>query len=519
LMATLFIVIGVALGMYLPQQPSNQSASSSKFDQKLSDIMEAIDRNYVDSVDKDQLFQKTITQLLHDLDPHSNYISAEQFTAANEQIEGSFGGVGIRFTIYDDTLSVVNVIPQSPAFRAGIKKFDQFIEVDGEDIADGTLTNKHVRELLKGKADTPVKINLLRKGKSLKKEIIRDVVPIKSITAAYMITDDVGYMRLTTFSKLSAQEFYKAALRLQTHGMKNLIFDLRSNGGGVLGAAVAIIDAILEKDKIIVSTKGVNSPERIITSENDPFLGDVELAVLINSGSASASEIVSGALQDNDRGTVIGRRSFGKGLVQQDIELKDSSRLRLTVSRYYTPTGRSIQKPYNGNYQDYIMDEMDRYENGELYALDSSLFVDSLKYTTPKGKVVYGGGGIMPDIFIPLDTAGSSIYFRKLLYANVFNEFSYHYARFNDLAAYKNISDFDTRFHVNKAVIKEFKAYVEKHSDVEFNPTGYRHAIERIKEGIKGEIARQRWLEEGAQYIYNQHTEEVQKAIEVLEGD
>jgi len=315
----------------------------------------------------------------------------------------------------------------------------------------------------------------------------------------------------------SANEFYVAAIALKGQGMKKLVFDLRYNGGGVLGSAVSILDAILEAGTPIVSTKGKNSPERVLYSESKPFLGHVDMAVLINSSSASASEIVAGAIQDNDRGVIIGRRSFGKGLVQQDIQLKDGSNLRLTVSRYYTPTGRSIQKPYNENYEDYMMDELQRYENGELYRIDSTLLVDSLKYTTPKGKVVYGGGGIMPDIFVPLDTTGSSMYYRRLQYANVFNEFSYHYARFNDLNKYRNVQAFDREFKVTEKILGDFRKYAEDKHDISFNERDYLLSLDRIKTSIKAEIARQRWLELGAYYIFNKTDNEINVAIKALQ--
>lgn len=517
LIGSLLIVIGLLLGISLSGEKKSHSSLAGQYEKKLTDIIEVLDREYVDTIDKKALFEKTITDLLHGLDPHSNYIAAEDLVAMSENIQGKFGGVGIRFTIYDDTLSVVNVIDRSPAYRVGIQKFDQIINVDGEAIANVGLSNEHVRELLKGEEGTPVKVTILRNGEQIQKEIIRGAVPIESISASYMLTNEIGYIRLSQFSMQSANEFYAAAIGLQSQGMKKLVFDLRYNGGGVLGSAVSILDAILEAGTPIVSTKGKNSPERVIYSENAPFLGDVDIAVLINSSSASASEIVAGALQDNDRGTIIGRRSFGKGLVQQDIQLKDGSNLRLTVSRYYTPTGRSIQKPYNENYEDYMMDELNRYENGELYHIDSTLLVDSLKYTTPKGKIVYGGGGIMPDIFVPLDTTGSSVYYRRLQYANVFNEFSYHYVRKNKLNQYPNVQAFDREFRITNKILNDFKSYASNKHSITFNEKEYLASLDRIKTSIKAEIARQKWLEMGAFYIFNQTDKEVNVAIEALQ--
>src|SRR5690554_3195722 len=510
LIGSLLVIIGLFFGISLSDGKKSDSSISGKYEQKLADIIDVLDKEYVDSIDKKQLFEKTISDLLHGLDPHSNYIAAEDLVEMSENIQGKFGGVGIRFTIYDDTLSVVNVIDKSPAFKVGIQKFDQIINVDGEDIANVGLSNEHVRELLKGEEGTPVRVTILRNGEQIQKEIIRGAVPIESISASYMLTNEIGYIRLSQFSMQSANEFYAAAIGLQSQGMKKLVFDLRYNGGGVLGSAVSILDAILEAGTPIVSTKGKNSPERVIYSESNPFLGHVDIAVLINSSSASASEIVAGAIQDNDRGTIIGRRSFGKGLVQQSIPLRDGSDLRLTVSRYYTPTGRSIQKPYSGNYEDYMMEELQRYEEGELYAVDSSLMVDSLKYITPKGKVVYGGGGIMPDVFVPLDTVGVTSYYRKLQFAGVFNEYSFQFARFHDLNKYESYRDFDKKFHVSDKIIQDFVEFGEKKYDIPVDSNQMKTSLNLIKNKLKGEVARQKWLEKGAFFIFNQIDKEIE---------
>lgn len=516
---SVLIVVGLVLGISLSREGVVPGTSpKSKYEQKLADIFEVLDKEYVDSVNKEKLFKETVADLLHSLDPHSNYIPAEDLQRMNESIEGKFGGVGVRFTILKDTLNITNVINQSPAFHAGVKQYDQIIAVNDSSIAGTGLTNTDVQDLLKGKAGTDVNVTILRNGEQLKKTITRGMVPIESITAAYMITPEIGYIRLNQFSLQSANEFYRAALNLTNQGMRKLIFDLRFNGGGVMGSAVSIVDALLEKGKPIVSTKGKNNPEEVIYSENTPALGNMDLAILINGSSASASEIVAGAIQDNDRGTIIGRRSFGKGLVQQDINLKDGSNLRLTVSRYYTPTGRCIQKPYTGDYEEYMMDEVNRYENGELYELDSSLLVDSLKFTTPGGKTVYGGGGIMPDIFVPLDTAGNSSYLRRIRYSGAFNDFAYDYARNhqNELSQYNSVQEFDENFVLDNNLLEDFIAYVSDNYSISKNESALDNSKSQIKENIKAEIARQKWLEEGAYYIFNQTDKEVEKAIETL---
>lgn len=514
---SILLVVGILIGFVLSKPGSSISGSSGKYEQKLADVIQILDQEYVDTVNKEQLFEETISDMLHGLDPHSNYIPAKDLKRMSESIEGKFGGVGVRFTIINDTLNITNVIEGSPAYQVGVKQFDQIIAVEGESIANVKLTNSRVQELLKGQEGTDVNIEILRKGQNLNKTITRGMVPIESINASFMMNDDVGYIRLSQFSLQSDKEFYMAALDLKTKGMKKLIFDLRYNGGGVMSSAVNILDALIDKGLPIVSTKGKNSPERTMYAENPPIIGDIELVVLINESSASASEIVAGAIQDNDRGTIIGRRSFGKGLVQQDINLKDGSNLRLTVSRYYTPTGRCIQKPYSGDYEEYMMDEYSRYEQGELYEVDSSLFVDSLKYKTPKGKTVYGGGGIMPDIFVPLDTSSSSVYFRKLRYANAFADFAYNHVRYNNLSEWQSFEDFEERFVVNENMLEEFSGYASEKYDIIYNDSQFKTAKSRIKENIKAEIARQIWLEQGAFYILNQSDKEIQEALKYLE--
>lgn len=516
LIGAVLITFGVFLGIFLGEHKNPQTTFTSKYGAKLADIIHVIDQKYVDTVNKKHLFQTTISKLLHELDPHSNYFSAEELQRVNEGIHGKYGGVGIRFTIYQDTLDVVNVIPNSPSAHVGIQKFDQIIAVNDSSIAGVGLTNTQVRDLLKGEAGVPVRVTLLRDGKKIKKTIVRGEVPITTVIAAHMMTNDIGYIRLSQFSMNSDREFYYAAHQLKAKGMKKLILDLRYNGGGVLGSAVGIIETFLKKGTVIVSTKGKNSPERVIRAEGDDFLKNIKLAVLINSSSASASEITAGAIQDNDRGVIIGRRSFGKGLVQQDFSLKDGSDLRLTIARYYTPTGRCIQKPYGDGYKKYIMDEYHRFEDGELYHVDSSKFVDSLKFVTPKGHVVYGGGGIMPDIFVPLDTSGFSAYYRSLRYYNAFNDFAYQYARSHNLQQYKNLKDFDNQLHITPTLLKIFVNYANKMYSVKFDQNGYNHSLERIKKELKAEIARQRWLENGAFYILNQTNTDVQTAKKEL---
>jgi len=513
------LIIGVLMGISLTVPTgSNNGESGNAYSKKLIDIFDVIEREYVDSVDKTELLEETIANMLHRLDPHSNYIPATELQRMSESIQGHFGGVGVRFTILNDTLNITHVVPGSPAEQAGIQAFDQIVRVEMDTIAGIGLTNTRVQELLKGEVGTMVNVTVIRNDEMMEKSIRRGIVPINSVLAAYMMDDQTGYIRLSQFSMQTDREFLTAARMLKKQGMTKLIFDLRHNSGGVMGVATSILDEFLAPGEIIVSTKSKNGIELVEESRRIPSLGDLDLVVLINQGSASASEIVAGAIQDNDRGIIVGRRSFGKGLVQQDIELKDGSNLRLTTSRYYTPTGRSIQKPYYGDYEEYLMDEYSRYENGELYEVDSSLFVDSLKYYTPKGRAVYGGGGIMPDVFVPLDTTGSSGYFRHLQYANAFSDFAYLFARSGKLNPYSTIEQFTRSFTISDELFQSFIKYAEEKDGIKKNTADLKHSEQRIKTELKAEIARQKWLEDGSISIQNTQDKEVIKAKEVLDN-
>lgn len=514
IVAAILLAGGIAMGYSLnkPKEVSvqNKAINSDKF----ADILTVLDKMYVDSIQKEEIFEAAISDMLHKLDPHSNYIAAKDLQLVNESIQGKFGGVGVRFAIIRDTLCITNVVENSPSEFAGIKAGDKFVNIDGEDISGETMTNTRVMELLKGEEGTKVKVVYLRNGKKGNATIIRGSIPIKTITSAYMMTKEIGYIRLTQFSARSDYEFAAAAIELKSKGMKKLILDLRFNGGGVLGAAVNIADEFLTEGMGIVSTKtkGVSETYNATAYGN---LEDTDVAVLINQSSASASEILAGALQDNDRGTIIGRRSFGKGLVQQDFNLRDGSNLRLTVARYYTPSGRSIQKPYSDDYMEYIMDQQDRYENGELYAPDSSVFVDSLKFVTPKGKVVYGGGGIMPDIFVPYDSSGVSYYYNMLSYSDVFGNFAFDYVQ-GERDKYKSPNDLVQKVKIDDAFLQRFVDYAEEMKEIEKDPAGLEKSKERIKTSILTEIMRQIFIENGASMVLNKTDKEVQKAMEVL---
>ncbi len=513
-------VVGIALasGLWIgnalnPAAPEQVSMGQSRYE-KIQDIIQILDRRYVDSVDSEDLFEKAIGDMLHNLDPHSTYIPAKDLKAINEEIVGKFGGIGIRFFVIRDTVCVTNVIENSPSMLVGLRAGDQILKVEGKTIAGKKLNNEEIMSKLKGHEGTTVELEILRDGKTLKKKITRGVIPVISVLSAYMIDDETGYIKIDRFSIETAREFRKAGKELKDQGMKKLILDLRNNGGGVLTSATDIADEFLRAGLPIVETRGEHVGTQVYSATSRGMFHDTKLAILINSQSASASEILAGAIQDNDRGVIVGRRSFGKGLVQEDVLLRDGSNLRLTIARYYTPTGRCIQKPYTGDIDEYY-DQMERYENGELYHVDSTIFNESLKYTTPKGKVVYGGGGIFPDVFVPLDTTGSSWYLTHLRYSPAFTTFAFEFVS-DKRNKWKSVDQYVKEFEVSDKILEDFARYAKKEFDITIDRVGLNRSKGRIKSDLKGEIARQLWVEEGFYHVQNKVDAEVREALKAL---
>lgn len=508
------VVIGFLLGQGL-NSGRIHTVSSDNFGSKLDGILEVIERNYVDTIDRQSFIENTIDDILRNLDPHSAYIPASQMKAMQESIEGKFGGVGIRFSIMRDTLCVTHVVSGSPSEKAGVRSGDRIVKIDDIQLGKDNLNNNFVMDHLKGAPKTDVSIVLIRNGRHITTKITRGIIDVESITASFMINNEIGYIRLEQFSLKSAEEFRDAITKLKSQGMKKLIFDLRDNGGGVLGSAIEIVDEFLEKNKLIVYTKGAHKKERRYTSSSKGALKDTPVVILINQNSASASEIVAGALQDNDRAIIIGRRSFGKGLVQEDISLKDNSNVRLTVARYYTPTGRSIQRPY-GEDIDYHADFMERYDRGELYKIDSTFFVDSLKFTTPKGRVVYGGGGIMPDIFHPQDSTGFSFYFSELRYTGAFAQFAFFQWDRIGREKFKSLDDFITHFQVTNQLVDALVKFAEKEMKIKRNEKQFEHSRKQIERYLKAELARQVWIEQGFFKVLSKDDSDIQRALQFL---
>ena len=437
----LILAVGIVLGILLGQFVGRNKVESQirtlisrgglNTTNKIMQTCMLVEHKFVDSISMDSLAELVIPLLVKELDPHSIYIPAHEMQQVNEPLEGEFDGIGVTFNAATDTVVVLSVIPNGPSAKAGVVAGDRIIEINDTIVAGVKMPQNDIVKRLRGKRGTEVKLSLKRQNIDdlVDVNIIRDAIPIKSIESAFMITDDIGFIRLSQFARTSHVELMYALAELRAEGMRKLIFDLRDNSGGYLDQAIMIANEFLPKDKLIVYTEDRDGKQIKEFSNGAGLSSDLALVILIDEGSASSSEILAGAVQDNDRGTIVGRRSFGKGLVQSQLPYADGSALRLTVARYYTPTGRSIQKPYvNGDEQDYEMDMVRRYENNEFFSADSIHFADSLRFVTPKGKVVYGGGGIMPDVFIPLDTADMTKYYIEVTGRNILYRYTMQYA-------------------------------------------------------------------------------------------
>jgi carboxyl-terminal processing protease len=424
------VCIGIVIGNFfeLPSFQKNVFSGGKNTDTtKIDSLFNLINRAYVDTVDMHELTENAIPLILEQLDPHSIYIPASDVAGANEELEGSFVGIGVQFNIKNDTVVINGVISGGPSEKLGILPGDRIVEVNDSVFVGSKITEDFVLKKLRGEKGSIVKVGIKRSSSNsiLQFTIKRDDIPIHSIDVAYMIDKQTGYVKINRFSATTYKEFLNAITHLKKEGSKQLILDFRSNSGGYLSTAIAMLNEFLPKNSLIVYTEGKASPRDNTLADGTGAYQTIKLAVLIDEWSASASEIFAGAIQDNDRGIIVGRRSFGKGLVQMPVTFTDGSVVRLTISRYYTPSGRSIQKPYtNGQHAEYASELLNRYEHGEFDVKDSIKFVDSLQYHTLKGRVVYGGGGIMPDIFVPRDTSGYSPYYNKLMN----NSYIYQYA-------------------------------------------------------------------------------------------
>lgn len=523
------IVGGILFGNYLGRNNSayrlrgllQQMAASQN---KLSQTLLLIEREYVDSIAIDTLTEGIIPLVLKELDPHSVYISKEEMAELNEPLEGEFDGIGVVFNMATDTVIVLNVIPQGPSDKAGIKAGDRIIEINDSIVAGRQIPQNNIVKQLRGPRGTQVRLGLERQhiDELVEVEVTRGAIPIKSIEAAFLIADHIGYIKLGQFAKTSHQELLLALLKLRSEGVSKLIFDLRGNSGGFLDQAILIANEFLHKEQLIVYTEDRHKNRLSEYADGMGTAQEMEVAVLIDESSASSSEILAGALQDNDRGTIIGRRSFGKGLVQRQIPYADGSALRLTTARYYTPTGRSIQKPYTkGDEEGYALDLWNRYQNNEFFSADSIHFADSLKRITPKGKVVYGGGGIMPDLFIPADTTDLTPYFLEVTGRNILYRYTIDYAdRHREaLNAVTTLDELHRLLDADRSLVEDFIRYAArqgvapKRRDIARS----RHLIEAQ---LRAYIGRNTTLEDNAFYDQIHPIDPViTRAIEELKKD
>ena len=486
-------------------------------------VIDYIRREYVDSVNVNDLQKSAIEGILSGLDPHSQYISAEEFNSVNDQLLGNFEGIGVQFRLESDTVYIINTIPGGPSEKVGIMAGDRIVKVDSVLIAGVKASNNDIMKRLKGERGTKVNVDILRRGVDglLDFEITRDIIPTYSIDVSFMPEPGIGYIKLSKFSATTTEELSMALLRLRDKGMESLILDLRGNAGGYLQTAITVSDEFLPEGKLIVYTQGLNRPKQIAAASAGGLFEKGALMILTDEGSASSSEIVAGAIQDNDRGVIIGRRSFGKGLVQEQLSLPDGAALRLTVARYYTPTGRSIQKPYEIGHADEYNDEVyERMLHGEMQEADSIKFVDSLKYTTPAGRMVYGGGGIMPDIFVTLDRDPNYRYYNELLNKGVMYQFAFQYTDTHraELKKYNGVDDFDARFIITPALLTQFLNFAES-KGVKRNPAGLAFVKNELENLLKALIARNIYDEKGFYPIYLRTDKAYLKALDEIRNN
>ena len=478
----------------------------SHMNDKLTKVVSYIGSDYIEPISQDSLAELAIPAILEKLDPHSAYLPAREFKQVEEPLQGEFDGIGVVFNMATDTVIILNVIPSGPSQKAGILAGDRIIKVNDTLIAGQKISQTEVMKRLRGPRGTKVDLTLERKDISepVVVTVTRDAIPLNSVEAAMMMTDKVGFIRLSQFARTSFREVKSAVDTLRKQGMTGLILDLRGNSGGFLDQAILIANEFLERGKLIVYTEDRHKQRIRQYSDGTGSATDIEIAVLIDESSASSSEILAGALQDNDRGTIIGRRSFGKGLVQSQIPFEDGSALRLTVAKYYTPTGRSIQKPYTaGDEEGYHMDIVNRYNHNEFFSADSIHFADSLKFTTPKGKVVYGGGGIMPDIFIPLDTTNMSKYYLEVSGRNILYRYTIEYADAHrrELNAAKSLKDLEHMFNADKGMFDRFVSYAAK-SGVKPNYKQIATSRKIMESQLRAYIARNSEFDSSAFYYF-----------------
>ncbi len=516
----LFLLLAFLTGLPTAAVHAQENVQENQL--KFGRLLRLIDGYYVDTVNVDKLTEKAIVSMLSELDPHSVYISKEEVKKMNEPLKGNFEGVGVTFNIFKDTLLVTSTIPGGPSEKVGLRSGDRIIEVDGENIAGTGLKNSDVFDLLRGKKGSEVEVKVLRRNvdEILDFKIVRDKIPIYSLDASYMLDESTGYIKLNKFSATTNDEFVDAINDLKQKNLKNLVLDLRGNGGGYLKTAIEIADQFLQDNRLVVYTDGTNEPQHEYDATSIGNFENGNLVVLVDESSASASEIVAGAIQDWDRGLIIGRRSYGKGLVQKPFFLTDGSMVRLTTAHYYTPSGRCIQKPYEEGIEDYRLDYQKRLSHGEMFSEDSIVFADSLKYKTLLNKrTVFGGGGIMPDIFVPMDTSSYYKYYNRLRRNNVVYNFALNYVdvhRDELKNKYPLFESFRNNFEITPEMISAVVANGEKEG-IEKDEESLSFTVGDMKREIKALIARDIYSRNDFYKIFYEDDDAIKKALQVLE--
>lgn len=516
LMLSLCMVAGMFIGYRIKGNMPNKGIFYVERQKPVQEVLDLIQRKYVDNENLDSLGNIAIEALLQGLDPHSIYLPVQELKEVKEDLQGIFYGIGVEFNIIDDTTNILNVLPGGPSEKADLRIGDKIIKVNDSLIAGNKTTAETLKNLLRGPKGAKVTLSVFRNNGFIPITITRGAIPLYSLDAAYMVNDTIGYIRLNKFSETTYREFMQAIEKLQAKGMTSLIFDLRDNGGGILTEAINIADEFLSDNKLITYTEGAHSPKREYFCDKEGIFEKGKLIVLANEGTASASEVIIGALQDYDRAIIIGRRTFGKGLVQEQFELSDGSGLRLTVARYFTPLGRGIQKSYQEGRDAYKQDLINRFKNGEMSSADSIKHGQRKQYVTKAGKILYGGEGITPDIFVPYDTLTYDKNVMKLLMSGMLNEFVYrnylsHQKQFD---AYQNASDFNRSYTVNDSTFHHLQELAKKDS-LYFSIKNPNEKAQ-ISRQIKSLTARQIWRTEGFFEVNNTYDDVVKKAIELL---
>lgn len=515
----LLLGVAIAAGVFIGSKldfndtPDRIFAKNSKKD-KLNRLIDYIDYEYVDKVNTDSIVDVTVNEILENLDPHSVYIPVDEYENNADDMRGNFVGIGISFYVYKDTIAVIRTISGGPAAKVGIKAGDRILSANGKILFGDTIERDSITKYLKGEINSKVNLKIFRKGenKLLDFKVKRKRVPLVSVDASYKLTDELGYIKINRFSETTYNEFKEALDDLIDKGITKLVLDLRNNPGGYISTAEKIVDEFLEKDKLILITKNKRGKINKTFATRRGVFEDGKVYVLINENSASASEIIAGALQDNDKGVIVGRRSFGKGLVQREMSLGDGSAIRLTIARYYTPTGRSIQRPYGNGNEAYYSDYEKRYTNGEMISSDSIKVVDSLRFVTPKGKIVYGGGGIIPDVFIAKDTSVENETLEYITRSGFISYFIFEYLEKNrSLFEEISLQNFINNYFVDEILSKEFMDY-SRFNNSEINFDKY---SEQLKKVLKASIAQQLFNSNAYESILNKDDVMLKKVIEM----